>query len=497
MQMMQTGGGALAMSTATAAARPEPRAARKFHAVFRTRGSLFLPHMERMVISVSLLAIAALLYLGSGWLPEWDWVPCLLAFELVCNAVPILYASRRGCLDICEALPVFLFGFWIHFWLRPFYDLLAGTLSVADIANTLRLSALCLPLFVFVYWMPPAGFVRAVLPVRGGGAAIFRVAAVAVVGIFGWAMVIREQGGINNLLFRERQMFAMISQTSTIYYEPLRPFLTVAVLSLSAPLIAGNVRSRFIRMATYLALAAYGFILFRVGGSRLPLANLFFAVLIQYHYLVRRISRRALAALAVFLFVACGVLGTYRSYFQFQSNRVKQEVQVFFTSPDRFLETTVGSADYAMFDTTAAVMRLYPDVLNYTHGASYLKLLFTPVPREVWPEKPENLSREAVRILGTGEDYVHGVSLGVSFIGEGYMNFGAVGALAGAAAIALFIRAIYSWFVHQPLSMAAVCIYSAGLFSLIFNVMRGALQTNVVEYAIVTGVAALIWASPR
>ncbi len=80
----------------------------------------------------------------------------------------------------------------------------------------------------------------------------------------------------------------------------------------------------------------------------------------------------------------------------------------------------------------AYMQEMTPAVIPYQYGSDYYYFLVSPIPRALWPDKPaatESAVRFEVDYGLTTEEGTKGTTIGPTLIGEGYVNFGIVGAL--------------------------------------------------------------------
>ena len=461
-------------------------------------GSLLLPLSTRTTLSGALFAAVAACAFASAIFPDPIWTTAFFVLELILIIAPATACLYRRQLDPFEPIHVFLFGTLVFFWISPLYSILYGTLTTAGALSAMRLTCLCIGVFVLVYWMPRSA--RAKPRFRCGEPVdlYLRLFIVAAIGLAGWVGLLRAYGGFDQLLLSERAS-QVVTADSVRIYTAMRLLLTPVVTLLLALTIGGRIKSIAARFFVLLAGATYAYLLYRVGGSRINTFEVIFAILAQYHYLVKPISLKRLALIVPLLFTLSATMMVYRSFFHLGSYRQTTELERLFSSTDAFADRTLGSWDYAMFDNTIMVMDFFPTAHDYLWGDSYLKILYTPIPRWLWPDKPMTTSRVATQLMFSYRQYASGTSVGVSMVGEGYIYFGFAGAILAAALVALILRAIYATFIEHVRTVGSVGVYSVGLFALVFDILRGILQSALIHYGIVTVGALLIcWTSmPR
>jgi oligosaccharide repeat unit polymerase len=233
----------------------------------------------------------------------------------------------------------------------------------------------------------------------------------------------------------------------------------------------------------FLALIVYGALDIAFSGSRRSLVNLVFAMLMQRHYLRRTLSlRRALPWLAILLVFSVSwlyVRSTMHEGVEVVRDRLGQ-VEVKQSFDDVYTQ-----GDNAVFDYLVAIINTVPTQYDYNYGTGLMRFLYFPVPRELWPEKPENLSR----IMTQRYDpmtYINGGSAGASMVGEFYLEFGWFGILPSALSLGYIFGRSYRWLLVNTPTKLAVLVYSCGAFTFIGGIVRGGLFGAVTELAQLT-----------
>jgi oligosaccharide repeat unit polymerase len=91
-----------------------------------------------------------------------------------------------------------------------------------------------------------------------------------------------------------------------------------------------------------------------------------------------------------------------------------------------------------------------PERMEHKYGESYLRWIYSPIPRSVWPGKPElGLGREIKMKVTHGPEGLETGGRPPGFMGEGYINFGGIGLLMGAAFFGLIAKG--AWNTFSPL----------------------------------------------
>lgn len=147
----------------------------------------------------------------------------------------------------------------------------------------------------------------------------------------------------------------------------------------------------------------------------------------------------------------------------------------------------------SMIDALAHVYELTPDFEPYLDGETYAYFAYSLVPRFVWPEKPTATANATlgVRYLLTTPEGAERSTFGISLLGEGYANFGLVGAMGIMAIMAVLILALQRMFA-TPLSgaggyalfMAFFIFFLNGLGSSAEILLGNLLQSMLVSYVL-------------
>jgi hypothetical protein len=87
----------------------------------------------------------------------------------------------------------------------------------------------------------------------------------------------------------------------------------------------------------------------------------------------------------------------------------------------------------------AMIVDAFPDIFPYEYGRSLLALIFGWLPRSFWPDKPYTFALYANLIQGETLES-RSASLAVGLAGEGYANFGLLGALSWGGVMGLACR---------------------------------------------------------
>ncbi|HEV2916060.1 MAG TPA: hypothetical protein VGX92_22460 [Pyrinomonadaceae bacterium] len=101
--------------------------------------------------------------------------------------------------------------------------------------------------------------------------------------------------------------------------------------------------------------------------------------------------------------------------------------------------TSYADGAFNIYAQLPVIVQAFPDQVPYEYGKSVVPLALGWVPRRVWPEKPYPFSLYA-NILNGETLEERSASIAVGLTGEGYGNFGLLGALVWGALVGLACR---------------------------------------------------------
>lgn len=133
-------------------------------------------------------------------------------------------------------------------------------------------------------------------------------------------------------------------------------------------------------------------------------------------------------------------------------------VEDFQTSIQAMIEESIKFGDAGYANVVMLMIELFPDNFEYLLGQSYYRILLTPIPRFVWPNKPINTESFIGSIVSPE---ILGYSLPPGIQGDLYINFGFWGVL-GMFLYGMFfskISHIYSFFSLMISGISAVWIF--------------------------------------
>lgn len=112
----------------------------------------------------------------------------------------------------------------------------------------------------------------------------------------------------------------------------------------------------------------------------------------------------------------------------------------------------------------AALMQVFPQKHDYLGFEIPYLALIRPIPRAMWPGKPEGMSLSIEEAVGAGEGY----TLAATFIGEAYMSGGLLGVVLCGGAFGL-IMAWWNRLGSEHNSSFGHLIYASGFFAAVMS----------------------------
>ena len=191
------------------------------------------------------------------------------------------------------------------------------------------------------------------------------------------------------------------------------------------------------------------------------------------------IQKGLLVGLAGSLLLGMFVLRTFRG--QFQEAESLSEIQIDVVGSILYAFEGGGELGYSKW--VFRVLEVVPAHHDYLYGQSYYRLLLTPIPRSIWPDKPLNSQRIIAQWIDPDAKSVQTTPVGI--IGDLYVNFGMWGVLGMFVFGHLLGRLDRRDTVESMLLMAIA-------FAMIFHLTRGAFTNpvlNLIVYYVIIRLA--------
>jgi hypothetical protein len=220
------------------------------------------------------------------------------------------------------------------------------------------------------------------------------------------------------------------------------------------------------------------------SGTRNVFASYLVTFLIGYAFAVPPERRKEL----IVLFSSCAFLMTFATFFMLEFRTVGFKNYMAGERPEEHAgETRTLYVDYNLY-SICRLVEVFPSHKDYLGFEIPYLALIRPIPRAIWPGKPEGLS---VSIEDALE--VEGLTISASFAGEAYMSGGNLAVFL----IGLTFGAVTGWWGYLASSRNSefgILIYASGFFAAVIS-MRSlfmfttALLPTVVAIVLATFVA--------
>jgi hypothetical protein len=147
--------------------------------------------------------------------------------------------------------------------------------------------------------------------------------------------------------------------------------------------------------------------------------------------------------------------------------------------PETVFSPVVDGEDAEMAPVLAGALRVVPSRFHYRYGGALIGgLVERPIPRQLWPGKPQPSSTQIAST--TWPSLVKdGFKPAFSPLLVFYWDFGVAGVLAGMAVFGIACRTLYEWFLRHRASIAAQMIFSIALWFVVPAVRNDPVDTIV------------------
>jgi hypothetical protein len=407
---------------------------------------------------------------------------------------PLLWRIVRASFDPFEPIVIFAIAYGVMFVVRPLAMIIAddytypAPLSVIDVAPTfthmLFLALLGAISFVGGYCslLRTTTLIKRPAPVREFDfkTALIFASVTALIGISSLALVVAHAGGLRALplLLRGRtpQLDEAIRSLSLYPWAGTLMLVPAALVFLAL----GWQRRNVIVLAAFALLAALIFLRAVPRGDRMVLLPFLGGIFIFFY-----LRRSARPGLLIILVLACTVLfmSTFLSDLRGRSTRGETASETFVnivSHPSRVANHLTRGPDSEMAPVFAAALRVIPSELRHTYGTTIFGDLGTrPIPRAIWPSKPEPPRDRLIATLWPRESEKGSINPEFSVLLYFYWDFGPVGVVLGLAAFGIGARYLYSYFLSRKGQLSAQLLYAVGVWFIAIGVRDSPVDTFI------------------
>lgn len=198
-----------------------------------------------------------------------------------------------------------------------------------------------------------------------------------------------------------------------------------------------------------------------------------------WNYSRRRITFGKLAAFGLVAVMAIAILGSLRA------NKDQDVGTAALTSlGGGVVDSVVNNSNFLSAPTTAHMMAAVPQKAPFEYGKTMILWLAAPVPRSLWPGKPEVVSGQEVarivldRVSGMGK----GGGIPPNIVTDLYWNFGVLGVPVGMFLFGYLLRRLYQTslpFIGN--SPSALLLYFLTIFPFAHYVFVGSFSQGMIR----------------
>ncbi|MFD1385938.1 O-antigen polymerase [Oceanobacillus oncorhynchi subsp. oncorhynchi] len=204
------------------------------------------------------------------------------------------------------------------------------------------------------------------------------------------------------------------------------------------------------------------------GGRAGAFFGSIFPYIIYYNYKVKKIRLIQLIPLGLIMIIFATALGNYRLYqkFSFEMTGIK----------DIFLNIANGTQGGETLPSL--IGSLMNRTIDYEYGSTIINILFAPIPRTLWRDKPPIDESGIVGRLLMGAE---GWGLPPGPYGIAFLNFGFIGVLVVSFITGFIVYYMYSKLVLNNKNDIFLIFYAMTIPS-IFNIVSTSAQINLLWY---------------
>jgi oligosaccharide repeat unit polymerase len=199
----------------------------------------------------------------------------------------------------------------------------------------------------------------------------------------------------------------------------------------------------------------YGF----CTGTRNIIASYLITFMAAYFY-SSSASRRHLLLVAILVF---GLLVSATYYeIRFRNVGLLNYLQTGQSEASEEEEEMTLYIDYNLH-AVGALVSVFPNQVPYIGWQAPLWMVARPIPRALWPGKPDGSAVSPENVFG-----LEGVTVAATFVGESYMSAGLLGVIIAAVLVGMLAR----WWTQKAFSRESgfgILIYGSGFFAIVIT----------------------------
>ena len=230
------------------------------------------------------------------------------------------------------------------------------------------------------------------------------------------------------------------------------------------------------------------------GNRAFIIFDLLLPVLIIWHYRIKRINIIQAILLGLLItFSSLVYIGFLRGSNIFKGYDSKRFVETAQNTISNFSHQLFAGTDLIQFDVLITVVDAFPQDEEYLYGQSFLSIISAPIPRAIYPEKPERGNWIFTKkVFPEWHNRKSGIT--VTYIGDFYMNFGPLGVIIGMMLLGWIVRMSYNRLTINR-SLIDTIVYAV-CFSQIINLLHSDIYYLVdLIFAVVVSIAMAYFSS--
>lgn len=278
-----------------------------------------------------------------------------------------------------------------------------------------------------------------------------------ILGISSYIYIVSLQGGLIGIidaLSRRAEAYSGYG-----YFIKLTGLITISSIII---LSRGYKKTSFIIvLISFLLLASF-------GGRSSAFFGSIFPYLLYYHYRIKKVRYLQLITLAIISIIFAIGMGNYRLYQEF-----KLDITGFYDMISKIARNTQGGETLP-----SLVGSLIKGELDYQYGTTLINILYAPIPRSLWSDKPQIDESGIVGRALMGSEY-WGLPPGP--YGISFFNFSFIGVIIIGFITGMIIKKLYIGFVINYHSDYGLMIYIL-IFPKMFHVVSTSTQIDILWY---------------
>ncbi len=397
----------------------------------------------------------------------------MIPFAILLALPPLLTIYKKE-FDPFEPIYLWIVLYAFLYFLKPLTHVITGVgfrYGEEYLNEALFIAIVGLAFFYLGYFWSGGKKIAAILPLAAREISLKRLKIVAwcliLIGFWGLHTYIQISGGWYEF-WSKPHGFGGKANITTAYIYQLPELMVIGFLLAFFAFVASREKLS-IKSLVMLFLASLGGVgLYTlVWGSRTNFSWITLSCITIY-YLLRdkRPSLKIIFPALFALFIALAIIPAYRGNLYFGGDFKKMlNISNYMNS---FRQAFGNPTDE--FGSYLAEVALVPENIPYDYFALHRQLIYHPIPRLIWPDKPPLFNRNWDSFLAKSH-----LSWGAaeSLLGDFYAQLGLWGVIVGTFISGVLWKTIYWYFRHNKKNMGAILIFAVALPNMFTYLAQG------------------------